>query len=287
MAEVLVIFGSKSDEQDYKRLLAALEEKEIQYYFRIASAHKSPEELKEVVLYSDAKIIIAGAGLNAALPGVVAAISLVPVIGMPCTANYGGLDAMLAITQMPPGVPVLAVPPGEIGASIAAASARKMLQPAIGSVKILMHSDSRAVKKAVDSTRKILGEFKIAYTIHQIEKSKAGDFKERDIILHFSEIPDLQLIPSERLSPDLVTAQKGLHLAVPVAEQSAPEQALDMFYASKRSISLWLGLNNGTNAALAVARIANCSGLFTEKLKAYREEIRQQAVKADKEERRG
>src|SRR3989339_1242112 len=124
MADVLVLFGSKSDESTYKSILNILKKEKITYELKIASAHKTPEDVNDI-LRQDYKIIISGAGLAAALPGVIAAKTIRPVIGVPCAGNYQGLDALLSIMQMPPGIPVLSV--GALKADVAAQEAVKIL----------------------------------------------------------------------------------------------------------------------------------------------------------------
>jgi phosphoribosylaminoimidazole carboxylase PurE protein len=92
-----------------------LEERGISHEMKVASAHRDPEVVADYATNAHRrglKVIIAGAGLAAALPGVVAAHTTLPVVGVPLTSSAsvaGGLDAMLAIAQMPPGVPVACV----------------------------------------------------------------------------------------------------------------------------------------------------------------------------------
>ncbi|MFC1648233.1 AIR carboxylase family protein [Nanoarchaeota archaeon] len=105
---ILVIFGSKSDKAVYDRVVAKLEELGVAFTLRIASAHKSPELVEEIIK-EKFDCIIAGAGLAAHLPGVIAAKVTCPVIGVPCKGAFEGLDALLSIVQMPPGIPVLSV----------------------------------------------------------------------------------------------------------------------------------------------------------------------------------
>src|SRR3989338_11215014 len=117
MPKVLVIFGSKSDEPVYRETIKGLKREGIEAELRISSAHRTPEELNEV-LKGDYSLIIAGAGLSAALPGVIASKTIKPVIGIPCHGNYEGLDALLSIMQMPSGIPVLSVGVNQIGIAI-------------------------------------------------------------------------------------------------------------------------------------------------------------------------
>ena len=109
MTEVLIIAGSKSDSRIVDKVSSTLDELSISYSIDYASAHREPERVKSIVLTSDAEVIIAIAGLAAALPGYVASLTERVVIGVPVSAALGGLDALLSIAQMPKGVPVAAV----------------------------------------------------------------------------------------------------------------------------------------------------------------------------------
>jgi len=127
MTEIAVISGSKSDRPVVEKVLRILEERGIDYDERILSAHRNPEELESYIEGTDAKIFIAVAGLSAALPGFIASRTERPVIGVPVSAKLGGLDALLAISQMPPGVPVACV--GIDSGENAALLALRMLLP--------------------------------------------------------------------------------------------------------------------------------------------------------------
>jgi 5-(carboxyamino)imidazole ribonucleotide mutase len=106
MAKVMVIAGSASDSDLLEKVAEILEDFHIGCETQICSAHRDPERLKALVEKSDAKVFIAIAGLSAALPGVIASHTTRPVIGLPREVKLGGLDALLSIAQMPPGVPV-------------------------------------------------------------------------------------------------------------------------------------------------------------------------------------
>jgi phosphoribosylaminoimidazole carboxylase PurE protein len=107
-----IVMGSKSDMAVMERAGEELEERGIRYEMRVMSAHRDPETVADYAKNArmrGLRVIIAGAGLSAALPGTAAAHTDLPVIGVPLTSRMsalGGLDALLAITQMPPGVPV-------------------------------------------------------------------------------------------------------------------------------------------------------------------------------------
>jgi 5-(carboxyamino)imidazole ribonucleotide mutase len=106
---VSIIAGSTSDKEVYKKTEKVLNENGIVYDLQIISAHRNPNELDEYLKESESLIYIAIAGLSAALPGVIASKTDKPVIGVPVSTKLGGLDALLSIVQMPPGVPVACV----------------------------------------------------------------------------------------------------------------------------------------------------------------------------------
>ena len=110
-----IIMGSKSDMETMEKAGAVLEEKGVRYEIRVMSAHRDPEMVADYCRNAKLRglrVIIAGAGLSAALPGVAAAHTELPVIGVPLSGSLsaaGGLDSILSVVQMPPGVPVAAV----------------------------------------------------------------------------------------------------------------------------------------------------------------------------------
>ena len=109
MVDVAVILGSASDRPIADRATEVLSKNGVSYDLQVLSAHRNPDELDAYVKKSDAKVFIAIAGLAAALPGVVAARTKKPVIGVPVSGKLNGLDALLSIVQMPKGVPVACV----------------------------------------------------------------------------------------------------------------------------------------------------------------------------------
>jgi 5-(carboxyamino)imidazole ribonucleotide mutase len=110
-----IVMGSKSDMPVMEKAADELDGRGIRHEMRVMSAHRDPDTVAEYAKNArlrGLRVIIAGAGLSAALPGVVAAHTDLPVIGVPLsskTSVAGGLDALLAVTQMPPGVPVASV----------------------------------------------------------------------------------------------------------------------------------------------------------------------------------
>lgn len=131
MPQVGVIMGSTSDWETMKHTCAILEELEIDFEKRVVSAHRTPELLfhyAEGAKERGIKVIIAGAGGAAHLPGMTAAKTTVPVVGVPVqTKALNGLDSLLSIVQMPGGVPVATVAIGKAGATNAGLLAAQIL----------------------------------------------------------------------------------------------------------------------------------------------------------------
>ena len=127
-AKVSIIMGSTSDLPVMEKAAKFLDEMDIPFEMNALSAHRTPDEVEAFAKGAEnrgLKVIIAGAGMAAALPGVIAASTTVPVIGVPIKGMLDGLDAMLSIIQMPPGIPVATV--GVNGAQNAAILAAEML----------------------------------------------------------------------------------------------------------------------------------------------------------------
>jgi 5-(carboxyamino)imidazole ribonucleotide mutase len=151
---VQIVLGSKSDMKVAEKAIAVLKELGIKHKLSIASAHRTPELVDKLVAEADAEVFIAIAGLSAALPGVIAARTIKPVIGVPVSGTLN-LDAILSVVQMPPGVPVAGVglDRGENAALLAAAmlalkdgKIRKALSNYRQKLKDQVAQDSREVE---------------------------------------------------------------------------------------------------------------------------------------------
>ncbi len=129
--DVAIIMGSESDAEEMKAASDILNELEIKNESRVISAHRTPDRLREYI--SDAekngvKIFIGGAGMAAALPGVIAAHTHLPVLGVPIESkSLKGMDSLLSIVQMPPGIPVGTLAIGKAGAKNAGVLAASIL----------------------------------------------------------------------------------------------------------------------------------------------------------------
>lgn len=108
MPKIFIIMGSKSDLPVAEKATAILRKFNVGFDLAVASAHRTPRRVEDLVKSSDASVFIAIAGLSAALPGVIASHTVKPVIGVPVSGNIN-LDALLSVVQMPPGIPVAAV----------------------------------------------------------------------------------------------------------------------------------------------------------------------------------
>lgn len=111
-AKVSIIMGSTSDLPVMEKAAQILNDFKIPFEINALSAHRTPEEVEvfaKGAMGNGIKVIIAGAGMAAHLPGVIAAMTPLPVIGVPIKASLDGMDALLAIAQMPPGIPVATV----------------------------------------------------------------------------------------------------------------------------------------------------------------------------------
>ena len=155
-AQVAVIMGSKSDLPSLKGAFETLRKFGVEFEARVISAHRTPDEAADFAKNAEArglKVIICAAGMAAHLAGVIAAHTILPVIGIPMASEpFSGWDALLAMVQMPPGIPVSTVTAGPAGAKNAALSAIAILalsDPDLkGKLKAFREEQTRKVKEA-------------------------------------------------------------------------------------------------------------------------------------------
>lgn len=160
MPRVGIVMGSDSDLKVMGSAAAMLEELEIDYEMVIISAHREPDVLVEWVRTAEdrgEKVIIAGAGMAAALPGMCAALTALPVIGVPLSGkNLDGMDAVFSIMQMPPGIPVATV--AIDGAKNAAILAAKILAVADEALLTKLKDYSKGLEEQVKAKNARLQE---------------------------------------------------------------------------------------------------------------------------------
>ena len=249
--KVLTLFPGKTDEKIYAPIVSEMENEQIQYSLRLGSAHKSPDLVREI-LKEDFDLVISGAGLSAALPGVIASEKPVPVLGVPCPGAYGGLDSFLSIVQMPPGVPVLCVRPEN-----AVKESVKILKTMESGVKkINLVGGGRSAEKA----SKTLSEMDVDF-----ERTESCS---DEINVVFKKMGD----PVEESSQ--------LIIYCPEAEDSQPEDAIKSMKQSESG--LWVGLNRGENAAIAAVQIMKNSRALIESRKKFEEKCRREDAEVRK-----
>ncbi|MBU0579977.1 MAG: 5-(carboxyamino)imidazole ribonucleotide mutase [Candidatus Margulisbacteria bacterium] len=143
---ILIIMGSKSDAEVMSKAEDQLKEFGLDAEVVVASAHRNPEKVSQVVTSGKYDVIIAGAGKAAHLPGVIAGQTITPVIGVPIkTSDLGGMDSLLSIVQMPSGVPVATVAIN--GAQNAAILAAQIVALKDAKVKKALESFKESLKK--------------------------------------------------------------------------------------------------------------------------------------------
>ncbi len=161
---VSIIMGSTSDLPVMEKAARFLDDMHIPFEMNALSAHRTPAEVEAFAAGAKARglrVIIAGAGMAAALPGVIAAGTTLPVIGVPIKGMLDGLDAMLSIIQMPPGIPVATV--GVNGALNAAILAADMLALSDAALAERVEAYKAGLKEKIVKANSELAEVKYAY----------------------------------------------------------------------------------------------------------------------------
>ena len=161
---VSIIMGSTSDLPVMEKACKFLDEMQVPFEVNALSAHRTPEAVEEFARGAKdrgIKVIIAGAGMAAALPGVIAASTTLPVIGVPIKGMLDGLDAMLSIIQMPPGIPVATV--GVNGAQNAAILPVEMMALADDSLAARLTEYKLGLKEKIEKANRDLAEVKYQF----------------------------------------------------------------------------------------------------------------------------
>lgn len=164
---VSIIMGSTSDLPVMEKAAKFLEEMQIPFEMNALSAHRTPAEVEDFARGAKERglrVIIAGAGMAAALPGVIAASTTLPVIGVPIKGMLDGLDAMLSIIQMPPGIPTATV--GVNGAMNAAILACEMISLCDEEVARKMEEYKAGLGAKIEKANKDLAEIKYEYKVN-------------------------------------------------------------------------------------------------------------------------
>ena len=258
--DVQIIIGSKSDETKVKPAIDTLGEFGIAYDFKVASAHRSPSYVEEIIdnaINMGVKVFITGAGMANHLSGTVASRTTLPVIGIPFSGGISdGMDSLLATVQMPPGVPVLAV--GVNRGDVAAENCIKMLKK-YENVTLIGDKNNNAVEKSVD----ILKKFKVAHVFDDKPNPNSVNIE----FTYFDE-------PIEK-KDELV-----IYCPLLLEKDDKAEAALNLLKHTNHG--LWVGANNGVNAAVAAIEIMNIDNEYKEMLASYRKEIGEKVLEANK-----
>jgi 5-(carboxyamino)imidazole ribonucleotide mutase len=162
--QVSIIMGSTSDLPVMEKACKLLDELQVPFEVNALSAHRTPEAVEAFARTAKERglrVIIAGAGMAAALPGVIAASTTLPVIGVPIKGMLDGLDAMLSIIQMPPGIPVATV--GVNGAQNAAILAVEMLALSDEKLAERLAAYKTGLKTKIEKANKELAEVKFQF----------------------------------------------------------------------------------------------------------------------------
>ena len=161
---VSIIMGSTSDLPVMEKACKQLDELQVPFEVNALSAHRTPKAVEEFAAQAAGRgirVIIAAAGMAAALPGVIAAQTTLPVIGVPIKGMLDGLDALLSIVQMPPGIPVATV--GVNGAQNAALLACQMLALSDEALAQRLQAHKTGLKQKIEKANKDLAEVKYEY----------------------------------------------------------------------------------------------------------------------------
>ena len=161
---VSIIMGSTSDLPVMEKACQLLNELQVPFEVNALSAHRTPdavEQFAKAARQRGLRVIIAGAGMAAALPGVIAASTTLPVIGVPIKGMLDGLDAMLSIIQMPPGIPVATV--GVNGAQNAAILAVEILALSDADLALRLADYKENLKQKIEKANRDLAEVKYEY----------------------------------------------------------------------------------------------------------------------------
>ncbi len=164
---ISIIMGSTSDLPVMEKAAKFLDEMEIPFEMNALSAHRTPQEVEQFArgaAQRGVKVIIAGAGMAAALPGVIAASATVPVIGVPIKGMLDGLDALLSIVQMPPGIPVATV--GVNGALNAAILAAQMVALGDPALALRLKDYKESLKQKIVKANEELADVKYKHKVN-------------------------------------------------------------------------------------------------------------------------
>lgn len=259
--KVFVVFGSKSDANIYEPLNARLLNEGFEVDFRLISVHRSPDLMDKELSSCDADVVIAGAGLAAHLPGILASKVLLPVLGIPCAAAIGGVDALFGMLQMPFGIPVLTTAPDQYGAAVdALVRWQKLdLQFTFDKFNVVLERGKRNLphfQLLLERAARISEKTLIPLSVSDRTMENAVNVCLVDINENDPESP-LPFGPAPKNSDEL-------RIMVPVLGDQSYRDAYSSLSVvrkiSSQSGGIWTGINNVGNALLASMQLANMKG---------------------------
>jgi phosphoribosylaminoimidazole carboxylase PurE protein len=243
--QVDVIFGSQSDNQVFDPLCHKLSKIEgVQVNFEVCSAHRDPERLRKLIADSQADLFIAGAGLAAHLPGVVASQTSKPVIGIPCNDVLDGMDALLSTIQMPKGVPVMTAGIGKASSVVKFVEfyAAHREQPPV--IYLSCPPWAGALIKTLKEPLEAIG-WEFVYHVSEVDHPPA---------MFAVVLADL-FMPLPTVQSTWPGLKSGVWLGAPVYVQSTYSGDLRVFEKLTNEGGLWVGVNNITNIQLSLLKL--------------------------------
>jgi len=250
---VFIVFGSLSDRDTFEPVIEEFKARRVPYVFHGLSAHKTPNELFAELKKTSALIFIAGAGLAAALPGVVASQTIKPVIGIATNKDFEGLDSLLSTLQMPPGIPVLTVGPKN---SIGAAKDTINFLNRFSGITLVDRKEKNA-KEVFKKACKMLKEFRVFYNT----TIKTDYSRKTELYIDFVSIDELK-----ELSDTPATV-----IVVPVKKESKARDAVTILESMQNH--LWVGLNRYDNAVIGAMQLMSLGSTFEKRLLLFRQKI--------------
>ena len=234
--DVLVLFGSTSDAPVYQALFSNLQEYGLRFDFEAISAHRNPDRLEERLAEEDYSCVIAGAGISAHLPGVIASKVDVPVYGIPVDAQFGGLDAVMSIQMMPRGVPVLMC-----GSAI---MNLKLFTPFIQAMNLLKPTWTQEIEVCVSKEMRSTKTFEKEIARLEI----VG--KQKGCVIKLVDSPSNTLPIIQFVSTETDITDNPLAIHVPLLEPAARKDVNYAIICFEWTLKggLWVGVNNSINA---------------------------------------
>ena len=240
--KAFVVFGSDSDKSTYEPLCEKLREAGHMVEYETISAHRNPDRLEVALKEKDYQVVIAGAGLSAHLPGVVASKIENPVIGIPVNAHFGGFDALMSIVQMPFGVPVLSTPTNDPYAGISFITKMEKLE----------REDFNKITLVIDNVD-------LNYEFVNLELNRTKEYLAAEGIEF-----EISSEPKGGINIVFVTKEKmffretsGAVINVPIfdnAKKKTVSAAMDLFDFINKAGGLWVGVTNSRNAIKSVLK---------------------------------